>query len=141
MTYVIASVDEDPVAARAKIRPLASLYLAAMGPTLLTSVYDANEALAVMIEKGGTAAVEADMPEDWLDWLAVAGRPEDCRAGIEALFEAGASKVVVCIVPTEELSQQLETFSREVLAGPLSGRRMSRSIPVQPRAIPAQSPK
>ena len=117
VTYVIASVDEDPAVARAKVRPLAALYLAAMGPTLITGVYDANEALAAMIERGGAAALEAEMPEDWLDWLAVAGRPEDCRAGIEALFDAGASKVVVCIVPTEELPQQLDILGREVLPG------------------------
>ena len=117
VTYVLACVNEDRAAARAKVRPVTAFYLGAMGPTLITGAYDANEALAAMIEKGGTAAIEADMPDDWLDWLAVAGTPEDCRAGIEALFNAGATKVVLCIVPSEELPQQLETFGREVLPG------------------------
>ena len=117
VTYVLASVGEDRAAARAKVRPVTAFYLGAMGPTLITGAYDANEALAAMIEKGGTTAIEADMPGDWLDWLAVAGTPEDCRAGIEALFDAGATKVVLCIVPSEELPQQLETFGREVLPG------------------------
>ena len=96
---------------------MTAFYLEAMGPTLIAGVYDANEALAGMIDKGGAVAIEADMPEGWMDWLAVAGRPEDCRAGIEALFDAGATKVVLCIVPSEELPQQLETFGREVLPG------------------------
>ena len=117
VTYVLASVDEDAAAARAKVRPVTAFYLEAMGPTLITGVYDANEALAGMIGEGGAAAIEADMPEDWMDWLAVAGRPEDCRAGIEALFDAGATKVVLCIVPSEELPQQLESFGRAVLPG------------------------
>ena len=117
VTYVLASVGEDRAAARAKVRPVTAFYLDAMGPTLITGAYDANEALAAMIEKGGTAAIEADMPDDWLDWLAVAGTPADCRAGIEAFFDAGSNRVVLCIVPSEELPQQLETFGREVLPG------------------------
>ena len=117
VTYVLASVDEDRAAARAKVRAPTAFYLEAMGPTLITGVYDANEALAAMIENGGAAAIEADMPDDWLDWLAIAGRPEDCRAGIEALFDAGATRVVLCVVPTEELPQQLERFGRDVLPG------------------------
>ena len=115
VTYVLACVDEDRAAARTKVRPVTAFYLGAMGPTLITGAYDANEALAAMIEKGGAEAIEADMPDDWLDWLAIAGGPDDCRAGIEALFEAGSNKVVLCIVPSEELPTQLETFGRAVL--------------------------
>ena len=115
VVYALASIGDDRTAARAKVRPATAFYLEAMGPTLITGVYDANETLAAMIEAGGTAAIEAGMPDDWLDWLAVAGRPEDCRAGIEALFDAGATKVVLCVVPSEELPTQLEIFGREVL--------------------------
>ncbi|MCY4406531.1 MAG: LLM class flavin-dependent oxidoreductase, partial [Rhodospirillaceae bacterium] len=117
VTYALASVGEDRAAARAKVRPMIAFYLEAMGPTLITGVYDANEALAGMIEAGGAAAIEADMPDDWLDWLAVAGPPDDCRAGIEALFEAGATRVVLCVVPSEELPTQLEILGSEVLPG------------------------
>ena len=115
VTYALASVSEDRAAARAKVRPMIAFYLEAMGQTLITGVYDANEALAGMIEAGGAAAIEADMPDDWLDWLAVAGTPEDCRTGIEALFDAGATRVVLCVVPSEELPTQLDIFGSEVL--------------------------
>ena len=115
VVYALAGVNADREAARAKVRPAAAFYLDAMGPTLITGVYDANEALAAMIEAGGNAAIEAGMSDEWLDWLAVAGRPEDCRAGIEALFDAGATKVVLCVVPSEELPTQLEVFGSEVL--------------------------
>ena len=117
VTYALASVGEDRAAARAKVRPMISFYLEAMGPTLITGVYDANEALVEMTREGGAAAIEAGMPDDWLDWLAVAGTPEDCRTGIEALFDAGATRVVLCIVPTEALPTQLEIFGRDVLPG------------------------
>ena len=117
VTYALASVGEDRAAARAKVRPMIAFYLEAMGPTLITGVYNANEALAGMIEAGGAAAIEADMPDSWLDWLAVAGRPGDCRTGIEALFDAGATRVVLCVVPSEELPTQLEILGSEVLPG------------------------
>ena len=117
VVYALACVGEDRAAAYAKVRPVIAFYLEAMGPTLITGVYDANEALAGMIEAGGAAAIEADMPDDWLDWLVVAGRPDDCRAGIEALFEAGATRVVLCVVPSEELPTQLEILGSEVLPG------------------------
>ncbi len=117
VTYALASVDEDRAAARARVRPMISFYLGAMGQTLITGVYDANDALAGLIERGGAAAIEAEMPDHWLDWLAVAGRPEDCRRGVEALFAAGATKVVLCIVPSEALPTQLEIIGNEVLPG------------------------
>ncbi len=117
VVYALACLGEDGAAARAKVRPVTAFYLEAMGPTLITGVYDANEALAGMIEAGGAAAIEADMPDDWLDWLVVAGPPDDCRTGIEALFEAGATRVVLCVVPSEELPTQLEILGNEVLPG------------------------
>ena len=117
VTYAITSVGEDRAAARAKVRPLIALYLGAMGPTLITGVYEANDALVGLIDEGGAAAVEADMPDEWLDWLAVAGRPADWRSGVEALVDAGATKVVLCVVPSEELPTQLEILGREVLPG------------------------
>ena len=117
VVYALASVGEDRAAARDKVRPATAFYLEAMGPTLITGVHSANEALTAMIEAGGAAAIETDMPEDWLDWLVVAGRPDDCRAGIEALFGAGATRVVLCVVPSEELPTQLEVLGSEVLPG------------------------
>ena len=117
VVYALASVGEDRASARAKVRPVTAFYLEAMGPTLITGVYSANEALTAMIEAGGAAAIESDMPEDWLDWLVVAGRPDDCRAGIEALFAAGATRVVLCVVPSDELPTQLEILGSEVLPG------------------------
>ena len=58
VVYALASVGEDRAAARAKVRPVTAFYLEAMGPTLITGVYDANEALAAMIEAGGATAIE-----------------------------------------------------------------------------------
>jgi alkanesulfonate monooxygenase SsuD/methylene tetrahydromethanopterin reductase-like flavin-dependent oxidoreductase (luciferase family) len=115
VTYALISVSPKRDEARSKVRPLAALYLDAMGPTLLTGAYGVNDALIELINQGGSTALEQKMPDEWLDWLAVAGEPEECLAGIQNLFTAGSSSVVLCVVPSEELSEQLEIISREIL--------------------------
>lgn len=115
VVYALASVDDDRAAARAGVRPTAAFYLEAMGTTWITGAYGANGALAALTAKGGASAIEAEMPDDWLDWLAVAGTPADCVARIAALFDAGADKVVLCAVPSDTLPAQLDIFSRVVL--------------------------
>jgi alkanesulfonate monooxygenase SsuD/methylene tetrahydromethanopterin reductase-like flavin-dependent oxidoreductase (luciferase family) len=55
------------------------------------------------------------MPEEWLEWLGVSGTPSQCRTQIEALFQAGASSVMLALLPHESLEQQLELTSREIL--------------------------
>jgi alkanesulfonate monooxygenase SsuD/methylene tetrahydromethanopterin reductase-like flavin-dependent oxidoreductase (luciferase family) len=115
VTYVLACVGQDRAKARQNVRAAAAFYLEAMGETLITGVYGANDALGALLAKGGRAELEAEMPESWLDWLAVAGTPADCVDGINALFDAGSTSVVVCIVPSDELPAQLDLMGREVL--------------------------
>jgi len=114
-TYALISTSHAREEARAKVRSLASFYLDAMGPTLLTGVYDVNDQLAALIDEGGSAALEQQMPDQWLDWLTVAGEPAECVKGIKNLFDAGSTSVVLCVVPSEELPEQLDMISHEIL--------------------------
>jgi alkanesulfonate monooxygenase SsuD/methylene tetrahydromethanopterin reductase-like flavin-dependent oxidoreductase (luciferase family) len=115
VTYVMTSVARRREEARAKVRPSTALYIDAMGPTLLTGAYGVNDQVAAFISAGGAAAVEEKMPDEWLDWLAIAGEPAECVNGIQNMFAAGSTSVVLCIVPSEELPEQLDMISREVL--------------------------
>ena len=114
VTYVLACIGPDPAAARRKMRAACAFYLEAMGPTQLTEAYGVNDTVTALMAKG-TGAAERGMPEEWLDWLGISGTPQDAVAGIEALFAAGSTSVVLCIVPTEELEGQLELLGRDVL--------------------------
>jgi Luciferase-like monooxygenase len=93
----------------------AAFYLRALGPTLLTEVYGVNEELKELIKKGGADTIEKEMPDEWLDWLGVAGSPAEAASSITALFDAGSTSVALCIVPTEELRAQLKLIGREIL--------------------------
>jgi alkanesulfonate monooxygenase SsuD/methylene tetrahydromethanopterin reductase-like flavin-dependent oxidoreductase (luciferase family) len=113
--YAFACVDRDAVTARGMMRQIAAFYLAAMGPTDLTGSYGVNETLKDMISRGGAEAVAREMPDEWLEWLGVSGAPAQCRQQIEALFDAGATSVMLAFVPQESLEQQLELAAREIL--------------------------
>lgn len=115
VTYALACVGPDSAAARAKMRKFAAFYMEAMGPTLLTEVYGINEPLKELLARGGAAAVAEEMPDEWLDWLGIAGSPDEAAAAMNALYEAGSASVVLCVVPSEELPEQLDLIGREVL--------------------------
>ncbi len=115
VTYALTSVARAREEARAKVRAATAFYLDAMGPTLLTGVYGVNDQLQALRAQGGAASIEEKMPDEWLDWLAIAGEPADCLRGIQDQFAAGSTSVVLCIVPSEELPEQLDIIAREVL--------------------------
>ena len=115
VTYALTAVAYQRELARAKVRAATAFYLDAMGPTLLTGAYGLNDQLVGLIAEGGAQAVEDKMPDEWIDWLAIAGDPAECLAGIQNQFAAGSTSVVLCVVPSEELPEQLEIISREIL--------------------------
>ena len=116
VTYALTAVGDDRAAARAKVRAVCAFYLDAMGPTLLTEVYGVNDRIAAMQAEGGAAAIEEQMPDDWVDFLAIAGNSADCVRGIQAQAEAGSTSVILCVVPSEELPTQLDILGRDVIS-------------------------
>ncbi|CAI2931847.1 LLM class flavin-dependent oxidoreductase [Aminobacter niigataensis] len=114
VTYVLACVGDDRVAARNKVRDATAFYLQAMGPTMMTGVYGVNDTVEKLLAED-SADLANQIPDDWLDWIAIAGEPADAVKGIKELFAAGATSVVLCIVPSDELPQQVDLIGREVL--------------------------
>ena len=82
---------------------------------MMTGVYGANDQVEKLLAEHAGPDLANSIPEDWLDWIAIAGEPADAVKSIKAFFENGATSVVLCIVPSEELPQQLEIIGREVL--------------------------
>ena len=111
----LTAVAQQREQARAKVRAATAFYIDAMGPTLLTGAYGLNDQVAALIAEGGAQTLEEKMPDEWIDWLAIAGNPAECLTGIQNQFAAGSTSVVLCVVPSEELPEQLEIISREIL--------------------------
>lgn len=113
VTYVLACVSSERAEARRELRKVASFFMG--GPNLQTEVYGVNDALSAILKKGGVEALKSEMPDAWLDWLGAAGTPNEVATSISALFEAGSSSVILCIIPTHDLPKQLDVIGRQVL--------------------------
>ena len=113
--YALASVSRDREAARAAARASAAFYLWIMGTTLMTGAYGVNDQLRDMLDRGDAALIEREMPDEWLDWLAICGEPEECVEQIRALLDAGASSVDLAFVPASATREQMELTASEIL--------------------------
>ncbi len=113
--YAITSISRDRQAARDAARATVAFYLEIMGQTLMTGVYGTNEELGDMLARGGAAVVEKEMPDEWLDYLAICGEPDECAEKIQSLLDAGASSVGLSFIPAETTRDQLQLTASEIL--------------------------
>ena len=114
-TFALYNVDTDREKAREAAKALLAFYLAAVGPTAMTGVYEVNDQLSDMISRGGPDVVAAEMPEEWLDTFAIAGEPDECAEKITALLGAGATSVVLAPVPPDNGRELVELTASSVL--------------------------
>ncbi len=91
----VCVVDEDGAAARRRARAEAALYfgtVAVLDPTLAVPKSLITK-VDRLVRAGNADAAGAAIPDDILDRLAFAGTPEQIVRQVEALFDAGASRV------------------------------------------------
>jgi alkanesulfonate monooxygenase SsuD/methylene tetrahydromethanopterin reductase-like flavin-dependent oxidoreductase (luciferase family) len=95
VAYNVASVDDDPAAARARARAA----LAAVGEPdwrpHVAGLEFAAELAELRSRTGSAAAFAAALPDRWVDRLAIVGTPERARDQVAALWNGGASRVVL----------------------------------------------
>lgn len=113
-TFAMFCVDPDGTVAKERLRPLMGFYLTALARSSLTAAYGIADELEEMVERGWEA-VASEMPERWIDDLAVAGDPVECTAKIQALLDAGSDSVVLFPVPPEDAIPVIELAGAEVL--------------------------
>ena len=112
--YALCKVDRDSGAARKFLRPVVAETLVSGGVGAQISPLGITENLEEMIRRGGVGVVEKEMPDEWLDQLAVVGNPGECVAAIDRLGEAGADTVV--LVPSiDQPEKDLDDMTRELL--------------------------
>ncbi len=112
--FAFACIEAEAAAAYRQLRPIVAsaimaekidMYLAPLGILPQAQEMKAN---------GGKQRLEAEMPDEWLDKLAVVGRPQTCVQAIQRLAEAGADSVVLSPLPGKSLNE-LEVFARHLL--------------------------
>lgn len=111
IAYNVASVDDDPAAARARARAA----LAAVGEPdwqpHMAGLEFAAELGELRRSTRSAAAFAAALPDRWVDRLAIVGSPQRVRDQLAALWNGGASRVVL-IPPISEPHAALDSLAR-----------------------------
>lgn len=116
IVLALSSVSTDRVAARTRMRPRLAAYLASnAGKNALTRVYGIDADVAEMAARGGAGVIEHEMPDAWLDDLAVTGGPDECCEAILRLLQAGADSVALFPDPHDDMAAMLRLVAAEVL--------------------------
>lgn len=115
VVYALCAVDDDGDRAREMLRELVGLYLLT-GPrnpmTEVQGIADEAEALAGQ----GLEAAIPQIPDEWIERLAICGTPEQCAARIEELAAAGADAIALAFPPDQPLEPMLARIGQGVLA-------------------------
>jgi 5,10-methylenetetrahydromethanopterin reductase len=115
-TFAFLSVGHDGAAAKAALRTPMAFYLAADGGNALTDAYGISEELdAILAGGGGAEAVAREMPERWIDDLAVSGEPDECAEKIGRLLASGSDSVVLFPVAGDDPEATLRAAASDVL--------------------------
>jgi 5,10-methylenetetrahydromethanopterin reductase len=112
--FTLYNVDHDADAAKRAIRQAVAFSAATMRDSALPEVYGIKEDLRVLAD-GGVEQIAAEMPDTWVDDLAVAGDPEECVDKIVRLLDAGADSVLLFPFPPERTTAMMELTASRVL--------------------------
>jgi 5,10-methylenetetrahydromethanopterin reductase len=106
VVYALLSVDADGDRARDALR-------APLADWITRHRRRAQFAAASFAAAAPEAVTPADVTDAWIDELAVAGTPDECRAAVQRLGAAGAD--VVVLVLREDVERQLALVPPELL--------------------------
>ena len=109
VVFVWCSMDSDIGAARAAVRPIVAERLLDGGPQV-EHLGIAEDVAALAAQ--GADRLEAELPDEWIDRVAVVGTPEQCAATVRELASAGADSVV--LVPPAP-GADVQALGRELL--------------------------
>jgi alkanesulfonate monooxygenase SsuD/methylene tetrahydromethanopterin reductase-like flavin-dependent oxidoreductase (luciferase family) len=112
--FAMFSLDRDPAVARAALREVMAFYLTAMPKNAMTDAYGISDE-TVELAKGGPPAFEREMPEQWLDDLAIGGEPDEVVEKTRRFLDAGADTVVLFPYPPGRAREMVELAAAEVL--------------------------
>jgi alkanesulfonate monooxygenase SsuD/methylene tetrahydromethanopterin reductase-like flavin-dependent oxidoreductase (luciferase family) len=111
--FAATYVDSQRSSARQRLRPWVASAIASGRRNAQITPLGITSKVDELLEDGGQERLEAEMPDDWIDRLAVAGTPEDCRLAIRRLADAGADTVVLVPLPDKSLDE-LDVLARHL---------------------------
>jgi 5,10-methylenetetrahydromethanopterin reductase len=114
-TVALTCVDSDGRRARESARPIFGGFMGEFGTNTMTDAYGISDELRAMIERGGPEAVTAEMPDEWMEELALVGTPGEVAAKMRRWLDAGLDSICI-FMPDERLEQRtLELVAERVI--------------------------
>jgi hypothetical protein len=69
------------------------------------------------LDRGGVDLLAREMPDAWLDEITISGTPEQCRAAVDRLGQAGVAHIGL-VPPAGITPETIEEWSRDLKASP-----------------------
>lgn len=113
--FAIYSVSDDRARAVQAARETLAFYKAAGGPNTLTEVAGITEDLRDMLSRGRAEVVAAEMPEQWVEDLTIAGTPAEVVDKIRRFRDAGADTVALFPTPGHQAAEIIDLTAKAVL--------------------------
>ena len=113
-TIALACVDHDGAKARQTARPVLASFLAEFASMNTFSAYGISAQLRAMVERGGAGTVAAEMPDTWIEDLALVGTPDEVAEKTRGWLEAGVSSIAI-FFPDESEKKTLRLVAEEVI--------------------------
>jgi len=107
-------LDEDTAAARNSLRPQIASQIASGSLYTQLAPLGITSDIKALLELGGVQLLQKEMPDEWIDQLAIVGNPDECLHSIARFAEAGADSIVL-FPQIDQTTQQLDAFARDVL--------------------------
>jgi alkanesulfonate monooxygenase SsuD/methylene tetrahydromethanopterin reductase-like flavin-dependent oxidoreductase (luciferase family) len=93
--YAFCSVAEDREIALRRMRPQLAAFLNSPDSVVQVSHVRFAADVRELAERGGEAGLASDMPDAWITALTASGTPDEARAFVNGLIDAGADAVVL----------------------------------------------
>jgi 5,10-methylenetetrahydromethanopterin reductase len=113
-TIALASVDRDGARARRILRPVMAEFLAEFADMSTVTFYGISDELGHMVKRGGAEVVAAEMPDQWLEDLALVGTPREVADKVLGWVAAGIDAIAV-FLPHESERDTLTLMAEEVV--------------------------
>jgi len=112
--FAFACADSETATARRQLRPLIASVMASGGIDAQLAPMGILPQVQEYLKSGGRERLKDEMPDDWIDQLAIAGTHEEWELAIRRLVEAGANTVVLVPLPDKGLDE-LDVFAHHFL--------------------------
>ncbi len=113
-TIALACVDHDGTRARTLARPVLASFLSEFADMRTITAYGIGDELAAMIERGGADAVTAEMPDAWIEDLALVGTPGEVVEKVGRWLDAGIDSIAI-FFPHDSEKETLRLVAEEVI--------------------------